>query len=127
MVVIFFLDIASVNIHPVFLFFPPFSDDQLTSLFQETESLAMFSEFISSTLEILNACLAPQNIEGNAHLIYWLLHRHNLLEPFHRDPVFGHIVHEALNIVRHFSHCVDESGVKHGSVDDILRVRCLFL
>ena len=86
-------------------------------LFQD---LSIFEEVLRMILEIMNACLAAQ-LTNNPNLVYTLLYKRQVLEPFHSHPCFQDIVMNIETVLTYFSNRI-EAVDRSLSVDEVYEI-----
>eukprot|EP01136_Pigoraptor_vietnamica_P001775 Opistho-1_new@28841 len=86
---------------------------------QEDTELAMYADFVRIVLEILNACLL-HGLQHNPHLLYTLLYKRGMFEPFARDPRFEDIVSNIDTVLSYFASRVDDVAKHSVSVDVVM-------
>ncbi|CAG2107268.1 unnamed protein product, partial [Medioppia subpectinata] len=83
------------------------SDCETSSLAPElTQDMSIFEEVLRMILEIINACLAAQ-LTNNPNLVYTLLYKRQVLEPFHSHPCFQDIVMNIETVLTYFSNRIE--------------------
>ena len=81
-------------------------------LLDESESerraleLQLYSDFLRIVLEIVNAILVNA-LPSNPELVYALLHRREVFEPFEQDPNYSDLMENILIVIDHFGRKVE--------------------
>ncbi|CAG2167525.1 unnamed protein product [Oppiella nova] len=70
------------------------------------QDLSIFEEVLRMILEIINACLAAQ-LTNNPNLVYTLLYKRQVLEPFQSHPCFQDIVMNIETVLTYFSNRIE--------------------
>ena len=84
------------------------------------QDLSIFEEVLRMILEIINACLAAQ-LTNNPNLVYTLLYKRKVLEPFHSHPCFQDIVMNIETVLTYFSNRIE--GIDRNlSVDEVYEI-----
>jgi hypothetical protein len=73
---------------------------------QRVLELQLYSDFIRIVLEIINAILV-NGLSQNPELVYALLHRREVFEPFEKDSKYTDLMENILLVVDHFGRKVD--------------------
>ena len=84
------------------------------------QDLSIFEEVLRMLLEIINACLAAQ-LTNNPNLVYTLLYKRQVLEPFQSHPCFQDIVMNIETVLTFFSNRI-EAVDRNLSVDEVYQM-----
>lgn len=87
---------------------------------EDEEDLATFSEFIRLALEVTCACLTSHNMQHNTHLLYWLLHRQQLLVAFQRNEYLAAPVNMLMALLAALESALRIGQLNDTSVDSVL-------
>ncbi|XP_069703683.1 dymeclin isoform X2 [Periplaneta americana] len=71
------------------------------------QDLGVLEEVLRMVLEILNSCLSRQ-LAHNPNLVYTLLYKKHVFEPFRAHPAFQDIVHNIDAVILYFSNRLDQ-------------------
>lgn len=82
--------------------------------------LSIFEEVLRMILEIINACLAAQ-LTHNPNLVYTLLYKRHVFEPFHAHPQFQDIIMNIEIILTYFSNRI-EATERNLSVAEVYEI-----
>ncbi|XP_067003661.1 dymeclin isoform X2 [Anabrus simplex] len=81
------------------------------------QDLAVLEEVLRMVLEILNSCLSHQ-LAHNPNLVYTLLYKKKVFDPFRSHPAFQDIIHNIDAVILYFSQKLDQVQ-KHLSVAEV--------
>ena len=70
----------------------------------------IFADFLRIVLEVINSMLTYA-LPKNPEVVYALLHRQELFEPFAQHPRFADLVLNVTNVLTYFNRAMDEAGV----------------
>ncbi|KAF4518163.1 hypothetical protein B566_EDAN007854, partial [Ephemera danica] len=73
-----------------------------------TQDLAVLEEVLRMVLEILNSCLSHQ-LSHNPNLVYTLLYKKDIFEPFRAHPAFQDVVCNIDAVISFFAHKLQQS------------------
>lgn len=84
--------------------------------------LSIYEEVLRMVLEIINACLTAQ-LTHNPNLVYQLLYKRQVFEPFQTHPSFQDIVMNIETVLTYFSNRIEgtERSLSVAEVYDIIR------
>ncbi len=101
--------------------------DQITSPVERERrvlELQLYSDFIRIVLEIVNAILV-NSLPQNPELVYALLHRREVFQPFENDSKYTDLMENILLVIDHFGRKVDgvvSSENENVSAEKVLKV-----
>jgi hypothetical protein len=97
------------------------SDNETASVAPDlAQDLSIFEEVLRMILEIINACLAAQLI-NNPNLVYTLLYKHQVFEPFHSHPCFQDIVMNIETVLTYFTNRIEGTD-RNLSVSEVYEI-----
>lgn len=84
----------------------------------QVQDLNVLEEVLRMVLEIINSCLSNQ-LQHNPNLIYALLYKRNVFDPFRNHPNFQDIVENVDVVINYFSNKLEQVQTDL-SVDEVL-------
>lgn len=76
------------------------------------QDISVLEEVLQMVLEIFNSCLVNQ-LTNNPNLVYTLLYKKHIFEPFKNNLAFQDIVHNIYVIINYFSELLDSKAQQH--------------
>ncbi|XP_064471607.1 dymeclin-like isoform X2 [Ornithodoros turicata] len=96
---------------------PSEDEDFSTDLLQD---LSILEEVLRMILEIINSCLSTQ-LQSNPNLLYSLLYKRQVFEPFRMHPNFQDVVHNLDTVLSYFSSRLEATD-KSLSVSEVMEI-----
>lgn len=85
------------------------------------QDLAVLEEVLRMVLEIFNSCLSNQLVY-NPNLVYTLLYKKHIFEPFRNNTAFQDIIHNIDLIIKYYSDLLDRINQSHDlDVQEVLK------
>lgn len=87
-----------------------------------SQNLSIYEEVLRMILEIINSCLASQLV-NNPDLIYTLLYKRHIFEPFQSNPSFQDVISNIELVLSYFSNLIPSDRPENPpSVDEVKEI-----
>lgn len=118
---------ALANMSSEFTDLDPYVCQRLISLFEvlaktharANSELSAVEEALRIILEVINSCLYNR-MKQNTHLVYTLLYKKQVFEPFKTHPAFQDIVHNITTVIEYFTSKLEKADDHSADVQTVL-------